>query len=86
MSSGRIVALATLVCQVPAKAQSLCPPAAVEFMAGWAGFIDEAPIDHAVFGGAARVYLTPRIRIDSEISYMRGPNTDGDWFFLGNLT
>jgi len=79
-----MVAIAVFVCPMPAAAQR--PPAAVEFLAGWTGFIDEASIDHAVFGGAARLYLTPRISIGPEVSYMRGPNTDRDWFFLGNLT
>ncbi len=39
-----------------------------------------------MFGGAARVYLTPRISVGPEITYMRGPNTDRDWYFLGNFT
>jgi hypothetical protein len=57
----------------------------VEFLAGYAGFVDDATIDHSVFGGAGRVYLTPRISVGPEITYMRGPDLDRDWFFLGNL-
>jgi hypothetical protein len=69
-----------------AEAQSIRPPASVEVLAGHAGFADDATIEHSVFGGAARVYLTPRISIGPEITYMRGPDADRDWFFLGNLT
>ena len=62
------------------------PPAAVEFLAGHAGFVDDATIDHSVFGGAGRIYVTPRLSLGPEITYMRGPRDDRDWFFLGNLT
>jgi hypothetical protein len=77
---------AALIGAMPAAAQSIRPPASVEVLSGYAGFIDDATIDHAVFGGAARVYLTPRIGVGPEITYMRGPGDDRDWFFLGNLT
>ena len=62
------------------------PPAAIEFLAGHAGFADDATIEHSVFGGAGRVYVTPRLSVGPEITYMRGPREDRDWFFLGNLT
>jgi Outer membrane protein beta-barrel domain len=78
---------AFLIATAPAAAQSLKPPAAVEVLAGHAGFVDDGTIEHVVvFGGAARVYLTPRISLGPEITYMRGPGDDRDWFFLGNLT
>jgi hypothetical protein len=77
--------IVALPCVSPALAQSSRPPAAVEVLAGHAGFADDATIEHAVVGGAARVYLTPQISIGPEITYMRGPNTDRDWFFLGNM-
>ncbi len=69
----------------PAHAQSIRPPASIEIFAGHAGFADEGTIEHTVFGGAGRVYLTPRISVGPEITYMRGPGDDRDWFFLGNL-
>ena len=62
------------------------PPAAIEFLAGHAGFADDATIEHSVFGGAGRIYVTPRLSVGPEITYMRGPREDRDWFFLGNLT
>jgi hypothetical protein len=77
---------AALTWAVPADAQSIRPPASIEVFAGHAGFADDATIEHSVFGGAARIYVTPRISLGPEITYMRGPNTDRDWYFLGNLT
>jgi hypothetical protein len=62
------------------------PAPAVEFLAGYAGFVDDATIDHAIVGAAARVYLTPRVAIGPEFVYMRGPNSDRDLFLTGNLT
>ena len=62
------------------------PPGAIEFLAGHAGFADDATIEHSVFGGAGRIYVTPRLSVGPEITYMRGPGDDRDWFVLGNLT
>ena len=81
-----LLILAAVTWAVPAGAQEMRPPASLEIFAGHAGFADDATIEHAVFGGAARVYVTPRVSIGPEITYMRGPRDDRDWFFLGNLT
>ena len=62
------------------------PAPAVEFLAGYAGFVDDATIDHAIAGTAVRVYLTPRLAIGPEFVYMWGPNWDRDLFLTGNLT
>ena len=62
------------------------PAPAVEFLAGYAGFVDDAMIDHAIVGAAGRVYLTPRVAVGPEFVYMRGPNEDRDLFLTGNLT
>jgi hypothetical protein len=59
---------------------------AVEFFAGHAGFADDATIEHSVFGGQARFYLTPRLAVGPEVTYMRGPGDDRDLFVMGNLT
>lgn len=77
--------LAALTWAAPAVAQSTHPPASIEVFVGHAGFADDGTIEHSVFGAAGRIYLTPRISVGPEITYMRGPNTDRDWFFLGNL-
>ena len=68
------------------RAGRVRPAPAVEFLVGYAGFVDDATIDHTIFGGAGRVYLTPRVAVGPELVYMRGPNCDRDLFLTGNLT
>ena len=60
-------------------------PMAVEGTVGWAGFVDDATIEHTVFGGALIVPLTPRTSVGPEFMYMVGPHTDRDWFVLGTI-
>jgi hypothetical protein len=62
------------------------PAPAVEFLAGYAGFVDDATIDHGIAGVAARVYLTRRLAIGPEAVYMWGPKSDRDLSLTGNLT
>jgi hypothetical protein len=73
---------------IPSAAQSrdTRPASTAEFAVGYAGFADDATIDHAAFGGALRFYLSPRIGIGPELQYMRGPRDDRDVIFTGNLT
>lgn len=47
-------------------------PASVEIV-GHAAFLDEDPIDHFVFGGAARFPLSPRVSVGTEVVYIIGP-------------
>jgi hypothetical protein len=61
-------------------------PIAIEVVAGWAGFVDEETIDHSVFGGAARFYLTPRLSVGPEAVFMKGPGEDRDFMATGNVT
>ena len=62
------------------------PAGAVELIAGYAGFVDDATVDHSVIGGAARVYASPRLSLGPEVLYMRGPGFDRDLFVTGNVT
>ena len=62
------------------------PRGAVEGFGGWAGFVDEATVDHSIFGGAARWYVSPRIAIGPELVYMVGPGSDRDLMLTGNVT
>jgi hypothetical protein len=39
-----------------------------------------------VVGGAGRWYITPRLGLGPEVTYMRGPGTDRDLFVTGNVT
>ena len=58
-------------------------PVALEATVGWAGFVDDARIDHAVSGAGARVVLTPRVSVGPEFAWMVGPGGDRDVFVLG---
>ena len=74
---------------VPTFAQSTTdsrPASAAELLVGYAGFADDATIDHTVVGGAARVYLSPRVAVGPELVFMRGPGSDRDLMLTGNLT
>jgi hypothetical protein len=62
------------------------PRPEIKGAAGWVGFIDEDWIDHGVFGGAARFYLTPRIGVEPEILYMIGPGSDRDVTVIPHIT
>jgi hypothetical protein len=62
------------------------PAGAFEFSAGYAGFVDDATIDHAVLGIGSRWYLGPRLSIGPEVVYMKGPGGDRDLFLTANLT
>ena len=59
---------------------------AVELTAGYAGFVDDATISHALVGGLARWPVTPRLSVGPEVTYMKGPRSDRDLFVLGNVT
>jgi hypothetical protein len=59
------------------------PGPAIDVTAGWAGFVDESIIDHASAGVSARVFVTPRLSLGPELTYMIGPGTDRDLFMMG---
>ena len=87
--STRILVLLALLIAAPAAAQSASPSGpttAIDAVSGYAGFIDESFVDHAVFGASGRVHLSPRISIGPEVVYMRGPGSDRDLFVTGNVT
>ena len=81
--STRILSLLVLLIAAPAGAQTTT---AVEAVGGYAGFVDESLVDHAVVGASGRIHLSPRISIGPEVVYMRGPRFDRDLFVTGNLT
>ena len=82
------VALALLAVPAIAHAQpaGTRPAPAFEFTAGYAGFVDDAMIDHGLVGGALRVHLLPRISVGPEVQYMVGPGDDRDLILTGNVT
>ncbi len=76
----------SVLAAAPAAAQPLDGSVAAEGLAGYAAFLDDAPIEHGVFGASTRVHLTPRFSIGPEMIYMRGPGEDRDLFLTANLT
>jgi hypothetical protein len=61
------------------------PRPAFEFAAGWVGFADDGVVSEGMVGGAARLYLTPRVAVGPEIAYMNGEN-HSHLMLTGNLT
>ena len=56
----------TLVrCQTPAAPPRPAP--VVEAVVGWAGFVDELLVNHAVAGASARFYVSRRVSLGPEI-------------------
>ncbi len=80
--------LCLLAISVPARGQDASgrPPIMGEFVAGYAGFVDDATIDHTITGGALRLPLSPRVSVGPEVVYMIGPGRDRDVFLTGNVT
>lgn len=62
------------------------PVGALEFSAGYAGFVDDATIGHAIFGAGTRWYVGRRLSIGPEVVYMREPRAERNLYLTGNLT
>jgi hypothetical protein len=67
----------------PAAGQQRSP--VIEALGGWAGFLDDATIHHAVIGGSVRVSLTPRLSVGPEVVYLIGPNTARELYVTGQV-
>ena len=61
------------------------PAPAIEFSGGWVGFADDGVVSEGLVGGAARVYLLPRISVGPEVVYIAGEN-HSHLIVTGNLT
>jgi hypothetical protein len=61
------------------------PRLAVDVSAGWVGFADDGIVNERVLGGAARVYLLPRVSVGPEVLYIGGQN-HSHLVATGNLT
>lgn len=68
----------------PAAAQER-PKLGADVSAGWVGFGDDGIVSEGLIGGAARFYLSPRISVGPEISYIQGQN-HSHLVLTGNLT
>ena len=60
------VAVLLFLFTLTAEAQNK-PRPEVRVTGGFAGFIDEDLVGHAVAGGAIRYYITPRVSIEPEV-------------------
>jgi hypothetical protein len=83
----RLACLTFLLAPLPVAAQTGqgAPRVAVELTSGYAGFVDDATIDHAVIEGTVRFHVSPRLSVGPEVTYMVGPRDDRDWFLMGNV-
>ena len=54
--------------------------ATLDLSGGYAGFVDDATIEHATVGAGVRWQVTPRFSIGPEVVFMRGPRADRDIF------
>jgi hypothetical protein len=78
------IAIAAILCiTVSASAQTTSSGANVTFVGGYAGFLDDAIINHGVAGAGAEWVFTPRLAVGPEVLYMIGPDSDRDLFVLG---
>lgn len=87
--SSRTLAAVALLALVggarPAFAQDR-PRPIVEFVTGYAGFVDENWIDRTMIGGGGRFFVSRRIAIGPEFVYLKGANSEHDLTIIGNAT
>ena len=79
-----VLSIAALSCGAPGPLVAQDNPAPiVEAVIGRSGFIDEAWDHFTTIGGGARIFVTPRLAIGPEVSFLRG---DFDARDASNLT
>lgn len=86
---GPLVALSVLALLAPPMAHAVNaqgrPSPAAEVAAGWVGFADDGIVGETLIGGAARVYLLPRLGVGPEVLYLRGQR-HSHLVLTGNIT
>ena len=81
-----LAALALLVGPLATGARAQERPSPVlEFAAGWVGYPDDGLVSELVTGGAFRWYVTPRVSIGPELTFISGDNHN-HFVATGNLT
>lgn len=78
------VAAALILSSLPASAQDR-PAPAIDLAAGWVGFADDGIVSEWPFAAAARWYLTPRISIGPEVTFIAA-DSHSHQIVTGNLT
>lgn len=82
----RVALAAVLVAGLSASAAAQeRPRPAVELTGGWVGFVDDATVHERLVAGGVRWYVSPRVSLGPEISYMVGPRTLRDLLVTGNV-
>ena len=71
---------------LPAAAAARQSPVAVEGGVGYHGKVDESLDGFLAVHGGVRLWLTPRVAVGPEVTYLRGNGIDRDWIVTGNLT
>jgi hypothetical protein len=86
MRMGRLpaMALAAWMAGMGEAAAQAARPVAVEGVAGWAGFVDDATDHHALLGVSARFPVGRRLSVGPEVFITNG-SSDRDMFVLGSL-
>src|SRR5580765_8325437 len=82
---GVFALLAVLGSAWPALAQDK-PRPIVEFVTGYAGFVDENWINRTMIGGGGRFFVSRRVAIGPEFVYLKGANSEHDLTITGNVT
>jgi hypothetical protein len=81
-----VVAAIGVLWAAPVGAQQRGLRGLLEGGGGYASFVDDTPIHHGVVQGSGRVYVSSRVALGPEFTYMRGPQSDRKWFLTGNAT
>ena len=83
------MALAALALFAPPMASAATaqdrPGAAAELAVGWVGFADDGIVSETLLGGAARVYVLPRVAVGPEVLYLSG-DRHRHFVLTGNVT
>lgn len=78
------VVAALLLSALPAFAKDR-PWPALDLAAGWVGFADDSVVSEFPVGGGLRWYLSPRVSIGPEVTFITG-KSHGHQIVTGNLT
>lgn len=78
------VVAALILSALPAFAQDR-PSPALDLAAGWVGFADDGVVSEFPVGGGFRWYLSPRISIGPEVTFIAG-DSHSHQVVTGNLT
>ena len=73
-----VVAAALILWAVPVSAQDR-PSPALDLAAGWVGFADDGVVSELPIGAAVRWYLSPRISIGPEVTFIAGESHSTRW-------